>query len=180
MVSKDGPNYVKWHGFNMFSTFMHIKNYLDFFGLYFCFWVHMYITFVFTNTFQSLKFWNEIIHYNILFKLYSNIICKNIVKIFQNFEMGYIQTCTFLKKIQIDTPKGITVVCFHLLMWMHIWSRLRWSHWSSYGGRSRTYSFRCTKISKKYHYSWPNTKLNWIPLFHQHIKLSTRWTFIML
>ncbi len=92
--------------FNMFSTFMHIKNYLDFFGLYFCFWIHMYITFVFTNTFQSLKFWNEIIHYNILFKLYSNIICKNIVKIFQKFEMGNIQTHTFLKKNTNWHPEG--------------------------------------------------------------------------
>ncbi len=30
-------------------------------------------------------------------KLYSKIICKNIVKIFQKFEVRYIQTCTSFK-----------------------------------------------------------------------------------
>ncbi len=30
-------------------------------------------------------------------KLYSNILCKNVVEIFQIFEMGYIQTCTSLE-----------------------------------------------------------------------------------
>jgi len=33
--------------------------------------------------------------FNILLRLY--IICKNIVKLFQKFEAGYIQTCTPLK-----------------------------------------------------------------------------------
>jgi hypothetical protein len=38
---------------------------------------------------------------------------QNIVKIFQKFEMRYTQTCTYLKVIQCDTPKRVTVVCFH-------------------------------------------------------------------
>ncbi len=34
---------------------------------------------------------------NIFSRLYSNIICKNIMIFFQNFEVGYIHTCTTLK-----------------------------------------------------------------------------------
>jgi len=39
-------------------------------------------------------------------KLYSNIICKNIVKIFQKFEVGYTQTCTPLESSTMWDPKG--------------------------------------------------------------------------
>jgi hypothetical protein len=41
-----------------------------------------------------------------LARLYSNIICKNIVKCFQKFDVGYIQTCTFLKSNTMWHPKG--------------------------------------------------------------------------
>ncbi len=34
---------------------------------------------------------------NLLLILYSNIICENLVKIFQKFEVGYTQTCTSLE-----------------------------------------------------------------------------------
>ncbi len=35
--------------------------------------------------------------FNILPRLYPNIIFKKIVKIFQKFDVGYIQTCTSLE-----------------------------------------------------------------------------------
>ncbi len=41
-----------------------------------------------------------------ILRLHSNIICKNIVKIFQKFKVGYTQTSTFLKVIQYDISKG--------------------------------------------------------------------------
>ncbi len=43
---------------------------------------------------------------NILPRLDSNIIFKNIVKIFQKFEVGYTQTCTFLENNTMWHPKG--------------------------------------------------------------------------
>jgi len=39
--------------FNMFSTFIQITNYLKKIGVYLCFWVHRYTTFVSTNILQS-------------------------------------------------------------------------------------------------------------------------------
>ncbi len=49
--------------------------------------------------------WNSFF-FNLLPRLYSNIICKNIVKIFQKFEMGYTQTCTSLESSKMWHPKG--------------------------------------------------------------------------
>ncbi len=54
--------------------------------------------------------------FNFLPKLYSNIICKNIVKSFWKFEVGYSQTCTSLKSKTMWHPKGVTVMCFHLYL----------------------------------------------------------------
>ncbi len=45
-------------------------------------------------------------------RLYSNIICKNIVKMFQKFEVRYIQTCTSLESNTLWHPKR-AIVCFH-------------------------------------------------------------------
>jgi len=45
-------------------------------------------------------------YFNVLPRLYSNIICKNIVKLFQKFEMGYIQTCTPLESNIMWHPNG--------------------------------------------------------------------------
>ncbi len=51
-----------------------------------------------------------------------NIICKNIVKIFQKFEVGYTQTCTSLESNIMGHPKrGWTLVCFHPFC--------NWKHW---------------------------------------------------
>ncbi len=43
---------------------------------------------------------------NLLHMLYSNIICKNIVKLFQKFEVGYTQTCTSLESNTMWHLKG--------------------------------------------------------------------------
>jgi hypothetical protein len=55
---------------------------------------------LFPQIYSNLPFykmkWNIFVS-NILPRLYSNIICKNIVKFFQKFDMKYIQTCTPLE-----------------------------------------------------------------------------------
>ncbi len=69
--------------FNIPSIFRKIKNHLIFFGIYLCFWIHMYTTFISTNIFQSLTLQNEMDFLkNIFPKLYSNIVCNFFVKIF--------------------------------------------------------------------------------------------------
>jgi hypothetical protein len=82
--------------------------------------------------------WNEIVFFpNILPRLYSNIICKNIGKFFQKFEMGYIQTCTPLESSTMWHPKGghrsvlwpyphypswhFWVWCHFLFMMLNLW-----------------------------------------------------------
>jgi hypothetical protein len=44
--------------FNIPSTFIKTRNHF-FFRVYLCFWINMYITFVFTNILQSPTLWNE-------------------------------------------------------------------------------------------------------------------------
>jgi hypothetical protein len=46
-------------------------------------------------------------------RLYSNIICINIVKFFQKFEADTFKHAHPWKTIQCDTPKQVTIVCFH-------------------------------------------------------------------
>jgi hypothetical protein len=48
--------------------------------------------------------WNSFF-FNLLPRLYSNIICKNIVKIFWKFEVGYTQTSTPLENTTMWHPK---------------------------------------------------------------------------
>ncbi len=77
--------------------------------------IHVHCIF-FSQIYSNLSFydmkWN-IFFFNILPRLYSNIICKNLVKIFENFEMGYTQTCTSLESSTMQHPKGVTILCFH-------------------------------------------------------------------
>jgi len=64
--------------------------------------------------------WNIFLN-NILRKLYSNIICKNIVKIFQKFEVGYTQTCTSLESsIMLHPKRGPCIVFSHYFI---IWDK---------------------------------------------------------
>jgi hypothetical protein len=105
-----------WNGmvqysFNFHTNYKIFKLFLE----YICVFEYMYIAFFSTNILQSLTLWNEMkyIYIYILPRLYSNIICKNVVKIFENFEMGYTQTCTSLESNIMQHPKGVIVVCFH-------------------------------------------------------------------
>ncbi len=71
------------------------------------------------STFPLYKMkWNSFFP-NILPRLYSNIICKNIVKFFQKFEVGYIQHAHRWKVVQCDTPKVVTIVCFDPIHTIH-------------------------------------------------------------
>jgi hypothetical protein len=106
MVSKHGLYYVKWH-VHIPSTFIKTKNHIN------CFWnifmflnthVHYIHFHKYTPISHFIK-WNEIV-FILISKLYSNIICKNIMKIFQKFEARYIQTCTSLENNTMWHPKG--------------------------------------------------------------------------
>jgi hypothetical protein len=106
MISKHGSYYVKWHGslYLQFST----KNHLNYFWNIFmflnthvhCIRFHKYIPIS-----HFIK-WNENNFYsNFLPRSYLNIICKNIVKFFQKFEVWYTQTCTSLENSTMWHPK---------------------------------------------------------------------------
>jgi hypothetical protein len=92
--------------FNIHSTFINTTNHLNFLWSIFMFlsthvrYIHLYIL-----IFHFIKR-NEIVFYFLLPMLYSNIICKNIVKTFQKFEVGYSQTCTSLESNTMWHPKG--------------------------------------------------------------------------
>jgi len=104
--------------FNILSTFLNIKNHLMFFWNIFMFFntqMH-YICFHKYNPISHFIKWNDFLKKKILLRLYFNITCKNIVKFFQKFERGYIQTCTPLENSTMWHPKGVTIVCFHPLM----------------------------------------------------------------
>jgi hypothetical protein len=105
--------------FNIPSTFIKIKNYWNFFWNIFVFLstqIHYIHFHKYTPISHFIK-WNEIIFKNILPRLYFNIICKNIVKVFQKFEVGYTQTCISLESGTMWHPKGghynVPSPCFH-------------------------------------------------------------------
>jgi hypothetical protein len=94
--------------FNILITFIETQNHLN------CFWnifvflstkVH-YIRFhrIYSNLPLYKMKWFFFL--NLLPRLYSNIICKKIMKIFQKFEVGYTQTCTSLESSTMWHPKG--------------------------------------------------------------------------
>jgi hypothetical protein len=95
--------------FNIPSTFIKIKNHKKYFWSIFVFLnIHVhYICFhkIYSNlSFYKMK-WNNFFS-NILIRLYFDIICKNIVKIVQKFEVGYSQTCTSLESSGMWHPKA--------------------------------------------------------------------------
>jgi hypothetical protein len=59
MVSKTCAKLCEMTWFNIPSTFIKTRNHLIFLRVYLCFWINMYITFVFTNILQSPTLWNE-------------------------------------------------------------------------------------------------------------------------
>jgi hypothetical protein len=60
---------------------------------------------IYSNLLLYKMKWNNLF-FNLLPKLYSNTICKNIMKIFRKFEVGYSQTCTSLESSTMWHPKG--------------------------------------------------------------------------
>jgi hypothetical protein len=91
--------------FNIPSTFIKTINHLNSFWNIFVFLsthVHCICFHKYTPISYFIK-WNEILYFS---KLYYNIIYKNIVKIFEMFEVGYIQTCTSLESSTMWHPKG--------------------------------------------------------------------------
>jgi hypothetical protein len=93
---------------NIPLTFTKIKKYLNFFGVYLCF-EYTSTLYSFSQIYYNFPFykvkWNNLF-YNFLHRLYYNIIWKNIVKFFQEFEVGYTQTCTSLESSIMWHPKG--------------------------------------------------------------------------
>jgi hypothetical protein len=73
---------------------------------YICVFEYTCTLHLFPQIYSNLSFykmkWN-IFFYNILLRLY--IICKNMVKLFQKFEVRYTQTCTPLKSDIMWHPK---------------------------------------------------------------------------
>jgi hypothetical protein len=63
-----------------------------------------YIRFQKKSNFSLYKKWSNFF-INLFSRLYSNIICKNIVKTLWKFEVGYIQTCTTLESSTMWHPK---------------------------------------------------------------------------
>jgi len=105
--------------FTILLTFIKIKNHLNHFGSTFVFF-NTSILHSFPQIYSNLSLYKEIVFSNILLRLYFNIICKNFVKIFQKFEAGYIQICTFLKH---STPKWVTIMCFHQVPFFQNYSK---------------------------------------------------------
>jgi hypothetical protein len=86
IISKHGSNYVKWHD----SIYLQLS--FKLFSEYICVFECPCTLNLFPQIYSNLPLykmkWN-IVFFNILPRLHSNIICKNIVKIFQKFEVGY-------------------------------------------------------------------------------------------
>jgi len=108
MVSKTWFKQYQMTWVNIPSTFIKIKSFKLFLE-YICVFEYTDILHSFSQMYFNLPLykmkWNNIFS-NILLRLYSNIICEKIVKIFQKFEMGYIQTCTSWENSIMWQPKG--------------------------------------------------------------------------
>jgi hypothetical protein len=94
---------------NIPSTFIKITNHLNLFLEYICIFEYTSTLHLLSQICSNLQIyktkWN-LYFSNILFRSYSNIIWKSIVKFFQNFDVGYIQTCTSLESNTMWHPKG--------------------------------------------------------------------------
>jgi hypothetical protein len=76
-----------WKSFKLFLDYVYVFEYTS--------TLHVFPQIYYSISFYKMK-WNSFFK-NILPKLYSNIMCKNIVVFFQKFEVGYTQTCTSLE-----------------------------------------------------------------------------------
>jgi len=77
-------------------------------GIYLCFWIHKYTTFISTSIFQSFTFvkWNEIVSFIISCPgCISNIICKILWKSFKSLRWDTLKHTHLWKVVQCDKPK---------------------------------------------------------------------------
>jgi hypothetical protein len=97
---------------NIPSTFIKVNYFWSIF-LFLSTQVH-YIRFhKYIPIFHFIK-WNEIIFfYNVLFRLYSNIICKILWKSFKSLRCDTLKHAHPWKMTQCDTPNGVIIVWFH-------------------------------------------------------------------
>ncbi len=94
--------------FNILSAFIKIKNHLNFFLGYICVFEYTYTLHLFPQIYTNLPLYKmkcNSLFLNILPRLYSIIIWKNITIFFQKCEVGYIQTCTPLESNIMWHPK---------------------------------------------------------------------------
>ncbi len=92
------------YNFNFHKTFFKTLLFLE----YICVFEYTCTLHLFPQIYSNLPFyklkWNNFF-INLLPRLYFNIKCKNIVKKFQKFEVGYIQTCASLESNIMWHPK---------------------------------------------------------------------------
>ncbi len=77
--------------------------------------LHFFLQIYYNLPLYEMK-WNSFFS-NILPRLYFYIMCKNIIKFFQMFDVGYTQTYTLMESNIMSHPKRVSVVCFHPFMW---------------------------------------------------------------
>jgi hypothetical protein len=101
--------------FNIPSTFICIKK-IKKLRIYLCFWILKYVTF-FSQIYFNISFykinWNDFFYWKNL-RLYSNITCKNIVKIFKSLRWDTFKQAHLLKVIQYDISKRSLYCVFTL------------------------------------------------------------------
>jgi len=97
--------------FNFHKDYKSFKLFLEYICVFeYISTLHSFSQIYFTLSLYKMK-WDSL-YSNLLPRLYSNIICKNIMNFFRKFEVGYIQTCTSLESSIMWHPKGVTVMCF--------------------------------------------------------------------
>jgi hypothetical protein len=118
MVSKHNLNYVNdmiQYTFNFHKN----ENYLNYFLEFIFVFEYMDTIHLFPQIYSNLPLYKMKWNIYIFRKLYSNMICKNIVKIFQKFEVGYTQTCTSIESSTMWHPKGgpCSVLSHYFIIW---------------------------------------------------------------
>jgi hypothetical protein len=100
---------VTW--FNIPSTFIKTKNHFICVFEYTC-TLHSFSQIYSNLPLHKMK-WNNFFS-NLLPRLYSHIICKHILwKSFKSLRWDTLKHAHPWKVVQCDTPKGVTIVCFH-------------------------------------------------------------------
>jgi hypothetical protein len=104
-----------------YQKFHFITHFLHFFSFEYKDTLHSFPQIYSNLPLYKMK-WNKFF-FNFLPRLYFNIICKNTMKIFQKFEVGYTQTCTSMESSTMWHLKRVIVMCFHptiIYGWFHV------------------------------------------------------------